>query len=53
MSLKSKAELQLINNKLTDIGNDIDQLKRAYQDKDLQYKLQKEATEKLNLSITA
>jgi len=53
MSLKSKAELQLINNKLTDIGNDIDQLKRAYQDKDLQYKLQKEATEKLNLQITA
>jgi len=30
MSLRSKAELQLTNNKLTDLGNDIDALKRQY-----------------------
>jgi hypothetical protein len=35
MSLRSKAELQLTNNKLTDLGNDIDQLKRQLQDKQL------------------
>ena len=53
MSLRSKAELQLTNGKLTDLGNDIDQLRRQYQDKELQYKLQKETVDKLNLQIAA
>jgi hypothetical protein len=39
MSLRSKAELMLTNNKLTDLGNDIDQLQRQYQDKNKQYEL--------------
>jgi len=39
MSLRSKAELQLTHNKLTDLGNDIDQLKRQLQDKQLQYNI--------------
>ena len=53
MSLRSKAELMLTNNKLTDLGNDIDQLQRQYQDKNKQYELQKAATEKLNTQISA
>ena len=39
MSLRSKAELMLTNNKLTDLGNDIDGLQRQYQDKNKQYEL--------------
>ena len=35
MSLKSKAELQLTNNKLVDLGTEIDQLKRQILDKDV------------------
>jgi hypothetical protein len=53
MSLRSKAELMLTNNKLTDLGNDIDQLQRQYQDKNKQYELQKAATDKLNTQISA
>ena len=37
MSLRSKAELMLTNNKLTDLGNEIDQLQRQYQDKNKQF----------------
>jgi len=53
MSLRSKAELQLTHNKLQDLAGDIDQLKRLYQDKDLNYKLQKETVDKLQAQITA
>ena len=53
MSLRSKAELMLTNNKLTDLGNEIDQLQRQYQDKNKQFELQKAATEKLNTQISA
>jgi hypothetical protein len=38
MSLKSKAELQLYNNKLTDLGYDIESLKRQLFDKDAIFK---------------
>lgn len=51
MSLKSKAELQLTNNKLTDLGYDIESLKRQLQDKEIQFKIQEDATQKLNLKI--
>lgn len=40
MSLKSKAELQLTQNKLGDLGTDIDQLRRQIIDKDVQLRLQ-------------
>lgn len=53
MSLKSKAELQLINNKLTDLGYDIESLNRNLDDKELLHGLQKKTTEKLNLKIQA
>jgi len=53
MSLRSKAELQLTNNKLTDLSNDIDQLKRQLQDKQLQYNIQEDTTQKLQLTIQA
>jgi ribosomal 50S subunit-associated protein YjgA (DUF615 family) len=36
MSLKSKAELQLTNTKLVDLGTEIDQLRRQALDKELQ-----------------
>lgn len=36
MSLKSKAELQLTNTKLLDLGTEIDLLKRSAIDKDAQ-----------------
>jgi chromosome segregation ATPase len=51
MSLKSKAELQLTNNKLADLSNDIDQLKRQYQDKERNYIMQKKTVEELNTKI--
>jgi hypothetical protein len=38
LSLKSKAELQLTNNKLQDIQSDIEQLNRQIQDKNQQNK---------------
>ena len=41
MSLKSKAELQLTQNKLQELGQDTDQLLRQIQDKDLQLKIKK------------
>jgi hypothetical protein len=37
MSLRSKAELMLTNNKLTDLGSEIDGLARTYQDKNKQF----------------
>lgn len=57
MSLKSKAELQLTQNKLGDIENEIEQLNRQRQDKDLQIRnqdkdcneLRKEINKKQNL----
>lgn len=51
--MKSKAELQLINNKLNDLGTDIDQLKRQKQDKELQYTIHKKQKDTLDLQITA
>ena len=47
MSLKSKAELQLTRNKLTDIGNEIEQLERQIQDKNHQNKQQADECEQL------
>ena len=47
MSLKSKAELQLTNNKLVDLGTEIDQLKRQILDKEMQLNLQKDEEKKL------
>ena len=51
MSLKSKAELQLTNNKLVDLGTEIDQLKRQILDKDVQLGLQKDEEKKLQEEI--
>lgn len=53
MSLKSKAELQLTQNKLSDIDNEIDQLRRQIQDKDLQNKKQNEDCQELRKQINA
>jgi len=53
MSLKSKAELQLTQNKLGDIENEIEQLHRQIQDKDLQNKRQDEDCHKLRKEIQA
>jgi peptidoglycan hydrolase CwlO-like protein len=51
MSLKSKAELQLTSNKLTDIRNEIDQLERSKQDKNIQIDKQETECDKLRTDI--
>jgi hypothetical protein len=51
MSLKSKAELQLTNNKLTDIQKETDQLKRQDQDKQQQIQQQQAENDALKKEI--
>lgn len=51
LSLKSKAELQLTNNKLQDIETDIDQLQRQIQDKNQQNKQQDTQCNELKAKI--
>ena len=51
MSLKSKAELQLTQNKLQDLGTDTDQLQRQIQDKNTQIQLALEEEKTLQAEI--
>ena len=51
LSLKSKAELQLTNNKLQDIQSDIEQLNRQIQDKNQQNKIQDQQCNELKAKI--
>jgi hypothetical protein len=51
MSLKSKAELMLTNNKLLDLGTEIEQLKRQINDKDIQLNMQREIKVRLGEEI--
>lgn len=51
MSLKSKAELQLTNTKLADLGTEIDQLRRQALDKNTQLELQNSEAKKLTEKI--
>lgn len=52
MSLRSKAELQLTQNKLHDLGQDTDQLLRQIQDKEIQLRLKQDEEKKLLKAIT-
>lgn len=52
MSLRSKAELQLTQNKLHDLGQDTDQLLRQIQDKEIQLRLKQDEEKKLQKAIT-
>ena len=51
MGLKSKAELQITRNKLTEVEQEIEQLTRQIQDKKLQLGLQKTSIDKLKIKI--
>jgi hypothetical protein len=51
MSLKSKAELQLTNNKLTDLSADIDNLKQKIMEKEINLSMQREEEQRLKEDI--
>lgn len=51
MGLKSKAELQITRNKLTEVESEIEQLTRQIQDKKLQLAQQKTNIDKLKITI--
>ena len=51
MGLKSKAELQITRNKLTEVESEIEQLTRQIQEKKLQFTIQKTGNENLKLHI--